>query len=94
MLITVLHSSGHGSQLFPDLIQASGPIVFGANEQLCQVCVAAEPPQCLIDGSTITIADAGGVGDHITWSVIATDASGNQAARECEVLVAKPGKKK
>jgi hypothetical protein len=45
-----------------------------------------------VSDDTITIHDSGGVGDHITWTVVATDASGNQAATACEVVVANPGK--
>jgi hypothetical protein len=44
-------------------------------------------------GDTITILDTGGVGDHITWNVTATDGSGNQTNAVCEVLVVNPGKK-
>lgn len=42
---------------------------------------------------TVTILDTGGVGDHITWTVTATDGSGNQTNAVCEVLVVNPGKK-
>jgi hypothetical protein len=42
---------------------------------------------------TVTISDSGGVGDHITWNVTATDGSGNQTDAVCEVLVVNPGKK-
>ncbi len=42
---------------------------------------------------TVTILDSGGVGDHITWNVTATDGSGNQTDKICEVLVVNPGKK-
>jgi hypothetical protein len=36
---------------------------------------------------TINILDSGGVGDHITWTVSATDDSGNQTVQMCEVVV-------
>lgn len=42
-------------------------------------------------GNTITIADAGGVDDHISWTVEATDGSGNVSVGNCEVLVVNPG---
>ncbi len=45
-------------------------------------------------GDTVTIWDSGGVGDHITWTVQATDGSGNQTTDVCEVLVVNPGKGK
>ena len=51
-----------------------------------------ESCQVAVEGDTITIFDSGGVDDHITWIVIATDSSGNQASLECEVLVAHPVK--
>ena len=44
-----------------------------------------------LSGDTITILDSGGVGDHITWNVTATDGSGNQTTADCEVLVVNPG---
>jgi len=53
---------------------------------------------CVVEfsGDTITILDSGGVGDHITWTVSATDDSGNttETDTECEVEVANPGKGK
>ena len=42
------------------------------------------------DGTTISILDSGGVGDHITWTVEATDIHGNQSVETCEVLVINP----
>ena len=42
------------------------------------------------DGTTISILDSGGVGDHITWTVQATDIHGNQSVETCEVLVTNP----
>jgi hypothetical protein len=44
-----------------------------------------------IAGDTLTIADTGGVNDTISWTVRATDASGNSTARECSVVVVNPG---
>ena len=48
---------------------------------------------CVVEvvGDTITILDSGGVDDHITWTVIATDSSGNTAETDCEILVVNPG---
>ncbi len=50
---------------------------------------------CVVEftDETITILDSGGVGDHITWTVSATDTSGNSTTEACEVLVVNPGKK-
>lgn len=45
----------------------------------------------LFNGGTVTIVDSGGVGDHITWTVTATDGSGNTTEQTCEVLVVNPG---
>jgi hypothetical protein len=49
---------------------------------------------CVVDlsGDTITIQDSGGVGDHITWTVSATDDSGNTTQTECAVDVVNPGR--
>ena len=47
-----------------------------------------------VNGDTITILDSGGVGDHITWDVTATDDGGNTATETFEVLVVNPGKGK
>jgi len=44
-----------------------------------------------VEGDTITILDSGGVGDIITWNVIATDNSGNTSTTGCMVEVVKPG---
>ena len=49
----------------------------------CEVAIA---------GDTITILDSGGVADHIEWTVVATDDSGNVTQETCEVIVANPGK--
>jgi len=35
--------------------------------------------------------DSGGIGNHITWAVTATDSSGNTTETVCEVVVVKPG---
>jgi hypothetical protein len=43
------------------------------------------------NGDTITILDAGGVGTHISWTVMATDGSGNMAEQQCEIMVQNPG---
>jgi hypothetical protein len=40
-----------------------------------------------IIGDTITIIDSGGVGDMITWTVEATDGSGNVGSTNCELGV-------
>jgi len=45
-----------------------------------------------VSGNTITIVDSGGVGDHITWTVITTDESGNTATQSYEIVVKNPGK--
>ena len=49
---------------------------------------------CVVDisGDTISILDSGGVDDHITWDVIATDAQNNAATTTCEIVVKKPGR--
>jgi hypothetical protein len=46
----------------------------------------------VVNGDTITIEDSGGVDDNITWTVRATDNSGNVAEDTCSVLVLKPEK--
>jgi hypothetical protein len=48
--------------------------------ELCEVSIVED---------TITILDARGVINQITWTVVAQDGSGNQTARPCEVLVVK-----
>jgi hypothetical protein len=40
-----------------------------------------------LSGDTLTVLDPGGVGDHIAWTVLATDASGNARQLECELEV-------
>ncbi len=47
-----------------------------------------------IDGDTLRIRNTGGVGSSITWTLMATDASGNVARTDCRVDVANPGKNK
>jgi subtilisin family serine protease len=42
------------------------------------------------DGATLTIWDSGGVDDHISWTVEASDIHGNTSAASCEVLVVNP----
>jgi subtilisin family serine protease len=42
------------------------------------------------DGTTLTIWDSGGVGDHIEWLVEAADMYGNESSETCEVLVVNP----
>ncbi|WP_420208311.1 vWA domain-containing protein [Candidatus Electronema sp. JC] len=44
-----------------------------------------------VSGDTLTVADSGGVGDNIIWTIIATDPSGNATTAEGHVLVANPG---
>jgi hypothetical protein len=43
-----------------------------------------------INGDTITIVDSGGVGNHITWTAVATDSSSNTTETTCEVVVKNP----
>lgn len=47
---------------------------------------------CIVDivGNTITVLDVGGVGDHIEWTVNATDDCGNASEQTCSVLVVNP----
>jgi hypothetical protein len=45
-----------------------------------------------LNGDQITIVDSGGVGDNITWTVIATDACGNTHETLCALEVVKPNK--
>lgn len=40
-------------------------------------------------GSTVRIDDVGGYGDHISWTVEATDGTGNLGTATCEVVVQK-----
>jgi hypothetical protein len=43
-----------------------------------------------VSGDTLTVADSGGVGDNIIWTVIATDQSGNTATAEGHVIIGNP----
>jgi hypothetical protein len=54
--------------------------------------VVDKKESCVVEFSsdTITIQDSGGVGDHITWTILATDDSGNATEVECAVDVVKP----
>jgi hypothetical protein len=45
-----------------------------------------------LSGDTITVLDSGGVGDNITWTVVATDASGNTSTKACALTVVNPAK--
>jgi hypothetical protein len=51
-----------------------------------------ESCEIAIAGDTITILDSGGVGDNITWTVRATDSSGNVTVSQCAMVVVNPGK--
>jgi len=44
-----------------------------------------------VSGSTFTIIDSGGIGDHIQWRVRATDAPGNAAVSPWETQIVRPG---
>ncbi|MBI4265125.1 MAG: prealbumin-like fold domain-containing protein [Acidobacteria bacterium] len=44
-----------------------------------------------INGATITILDSGGVGDRIGWTLVSTDAAGNQTTETFYVDVVSPG---
>ena len=44
-----------------------------------------------VSGSTTTISDAGGVGNMIKWTVVATDECGNTSTQECQITVLNPG---
>lgn len=43
-------------------------------------------------GDTITVYDSGGVANRITWTIVATDASGNSSTRSCGLTVVNPAK--
>lgn len=45
--------------------------------------------QVELSGDTLTVLDPGGIGDHIAWTLTATDASGNSRTLDCEVEVVK-----
>jgi len=51
-----------------------------------------ESCEVAIAGDTVTILDSGGVGDNITWTVRATDSSGNETESQCAVVVVNPGR--
>jgi len=44
-----------------------------------------------INGASLTVVDSGGVGDHITWSGLVVDGSGNVTPFACAIDVVKPG---
>jgi hypothetical protein len=43
-----------------------------------------------VSGDSISILDSGGVGDNITWTIEATDSSGNQTVENCALTVIRP----
>jgi len=47
---------------------------------------------CVVNlaGDSITILDSGGVGDIITWTVLATDSCGNESVVDCSIKVVNP----
>lgn len=45
-----------------------------------------------INGATITILDAAGVGDRIGWTVVSTDAAGKRTRETFYVDVVSPGR--
>ncbi|MCI5140498.1 MAG: hypothetical protein D3909_01965, partial [Candidatus Electrothrix sp. ATG1] len=47
-----------------------------------------------LSGDTVSIADSGGVNDNITWTILATDQSGNSRTAEGHVLVVTPEESK
>lgn len=51
--------------------------------------VVSKVQSCVVklQGDTLTIVDSGGVDDHISWIVNATDQAGNIGKATCEVLV-------
>ncbi len=53
-----------------------------------------ESCEVTFEGNCITIWDSGGVNDHITWHVVATDCCGNVSETDCEVVVVNPGQTK
>jgi 2-polyprenyl-3-methyl-5-hydroxy-6-metoxy-1,4-benzoquinol methylase len=46
----------------------------------------------VLAGDTLAILDAGGVGHHVEWTLVATDAHGNRTETSCNVLVVDPGR--
>jgi hypothetical protein len=53
----------------------------------------AESCEIAVEGDRITILDSGGVGDHITWTVRASDNCGNDNETRCQVEVVNPGRR-
>ena len=47
-----------------------------------------------VDGSTLTISEAGGVDTIITWTVTATDSNNNVTVESFTIVTVNPGKKK
>jgi hypothetical protein len=47
-----------------------------------------------VNGRALTVFDSGGVGTNITWTVVATDPSGNRSAKHCQVSVEHPRERK
>ena len=47
-----------------------------------------------VQNANFTIAQTGGVGTHIKWTIRAVDPSGNESMQDCELLVENPGKGK
>jgi hypothetical protein len=48
--------------------------------------------QVTFNGDTITVRDSGGVGDHIAWTIEATDENGNSTTKSCDLGVVNPNK--
>jgi hypothetical protein len=44
-----------------------------------------------VEGENLTILDSGGVGDHIAWTVRASDDCGNMREKQCQLEVVNPG---
>jgi hypothetical protein len=44
-----------------------------------------------LSGSTFTVIDSGGIGDHFRWVVRADDSNGNITEQPCETEVVRPG---
>jgi photosystem II stability/assembly factor-like uncharacterized protein len=55
--------------------------------------VVDKKDSCIVeyDGTTVTILDSGGVDDYVSWTVVATDGSGNTTIDTCVVEVVNPG---
>jgi len=78
----------HGVPVVYDI--GSGAFVRLSNEPTVQEAIAAGLDLVSFSGDTLTILDSGGVGDHITWTIEATDTSGNTTTGSCEVEVLRP----